>query len=106
MVWILQRIRCRIRIPTPAFVNWRNFAAAPDGLFLWEAFLSGDAYGPDHVAGAATAVRCFAAALPDVVGANAIRSANVHSVVDAALLRTGWSEDLGPLARPCVVIKA
>jgi len=106
VVWILQRIRCRVRTPAPAFVNWREFAAAHGGLFLWEAFISGAAHGTDHVADAETAVRCFAAALPDVDGANAIRSANAHSLIGAALLRTGWSDDLGLLARPCVVIKA
>jgi hypothetical protein len=106
VVWILRQIRSRLHIPTPAFVSWQEFAAAESGLFLWEAFISGGAHGADHAADAETAVRCFAAALPDLDGANAIRSVNVHSLIGAALLRTGWSDDLGLLARPCVVIKA
>jgi len=30
----------------------------------------------------------------------------VHSLLGAALLRTGWSKDLGLLGMPCLVIKA
>ena len=62
--------------------------------------------GESNVADAEIAVRCFAGHLPNIPAANAVWEDSVHSLVGAALLRTGWSTDLGLLEAPCVVIKA
>jgi len=76
------------------------------GLFLWEAFVTADAKGRTHAADAEIAVDCFAGRLPDIPAANAVQETSVHSLIGAALLRTGWSTDLGLLETPCVVIRA
>ena len=59
-----------------------------------------------HAKDAEIAVHRFAVHLPDIAGANAIRETSAHSLIGAALLRTGWSRDLASLKKACVVIKA
>jgi len=74
-------------------------------LFLWEAFVSGDAHSDEHVRDAATAAMEFLAheeALPD---ANAVTAEHPLSLVHAAALWSGWSEDTEGLHTPAVVIK-
>jgi hypothetical protein len=105
-VWILRQLREQVRVEVPVFVDWQAFGAAPHGLFVWEAFVSGAAKAATHAGDAELAVRRFEAALPTIDEANAIRSEEVHSLMGAALLRTGWSADVALLSRPCVVIKA
>jgi len=105
-IWILKELRKKIRIKVQAFVNWSDFCGAGSGLFLWEAFVSGQAKEKDDLADAEKAVRSFTSVFPDIQEANAISEPNVHSLIGAALLRTGWSTDLSLLEVPCVVIKA
>jgi hypothetical protein len=106
VVWILQEIRSRLTSTQPVFVNWSEFAQVNRGLFLWEAFVTQAAKGESHTDDAENAVRAFWGSLPNPEGANAIQETRVHSLLGAALLRTGWSKDLGLLGMPCLVIKA
>jgi hypothetical protein len=106
IVWILKELRKQTSIIVPAFINWSDFYKAGNGLFLWEAFVSGEAKGTDDLADAEKAVRSFIGALPNIQDINAISEPNVHYLIGAALLRTGWSKDLSLLGAPCVVIKA
>lgn len=105
-IWLLQEIRRRV--PTAhAYLRWDEFAAAGAGMFLWEAFVSGAAKGLSHREDAAIGVRAFAAALPSPQEANAVPvKGEIHSLIGAALLRTGWGTDVALLAEPCVVIRA
>jgi len=105
-VWILRDLRRSAPVGVPAFLDWEDFRKAGVGLFLWEAFVTSDAKGRTHAADAEIAVNCFVARLPDIPAANAIHETLVYSLIGAALLRTGWSTDLGLLETPCVVIKA
>lgn len=104
--WILREIRRRIRRNVKPFVDWSAFCEAGRGLFLWEAMVTGSAKGDTHTADAENAVRSFAARMSDLAGANAISETNVHSLIGAALLRTGWSTELSLLQAPCLVIRA
>jgi len=104
-VWILHQVRQKLESPVPAFLDWNEFQSCNHGLFLWEAFVTGQAKGGSHQADADIAVRAFASALPDIPAANAVHADNVHSLIGAALLRTGWSSDLTLLSTSCVVIK-
>lgn len=104
-VWILSKIRDRFPGVVPAFVNWRKFQASPSGLFVWEAFVTGDAKAGTHSSDAAVAIREFQRVSADLEGASAVRSDRVLSLVGAALLRSGWTHDIGVLSEPCVVIK-
>lgn len=106
VVWVLREVRSVLPQPTIAYLDWGEFAAAESGLFLWEAFVSGGSKGDGHVDDARLAVAAFEGALPDPEAANAIRSTTpVHSLVGAALLRTGWSFDPALLSAACLVVK-
>lgn len=106
-IWILKNIRDLIKDKKiPAFLSWPSFDKAGQGIFLWEAFVSGEAHGENHIDDAKRAVQKFLSSLPNIENANAITEViNVHSLIGAALLRTGWSEDLALLKMPCLVIK-
>jgi hypothetical protein len=105
--WVLLRVRQRLRTSVPAFVGWQEFVRAGTGLFLWEAFVAGEAKTGGHVDDARVGAEAMAAALPDPRAANAVECASpTHSLVAAALLRTGWSTDVSLLGRPCLVIRA
>lgn len=103
--WILMRIRARVGPNVPAFLNWKDFCGSSRGLFLWEAFVTGDAKGASHSGDAAVAVHEFRRVAPDIDDANAVRVPVAMSLLGAALLRSGWTEDLQVLEQTCVVIK-
>lgn len=104
-IWLLGAIRALLDAPVPASLTWESFLTARPGLFLWEAFVSQTGERLTHVDAAERAVRHFAAALPNLEDANAVRCHRVHSLIRAALLRTGWTSDVTVLSRPCVVLK-
>lgn len=107
LTWVLRAVLAELEHPVPAFLDWSSFQAAPVGLFLWEAFVTGSAKTVSHVDDARAGAEAFINALPSVSTANAIDcSGEVHSLAGAALLRTGWSEDLALLRKPCTVIRA
>jgi hypothetical protein len=109
VVWILRRIREQLsRSPVSAYLEWPLLARDGKGLFLSEAFVSGAGKGQStsHAGDAEIAVQRFIQALPDLDDANAIKSDEVHSLLGAALLRTGWTTDLAILSKQCIVIKA
>jgi len=106
VLWVLQQLQSRLSSTQPVYVSWPEFAHAGRGLFLWEAFVTSTAKGKSHIDDAEEAVRAFWGSLPNPEAANAIHEMRVHSLLGAALLRSGWSKDLGLLEIPCLVIKA
>ena len=42
-----------------AYFDWTHFTQAEDGIFIWEALVSGDAHSESHVKDAETAVNAF-----------------------------------------------
>lgn len=106
VVWVLQEVRRLAQAGVEAFLDWQAFRASKGGLFVWEAFVTSQVKGKSHTKDAEIAVRRFAAHLPDIAGADAIRENAVHSLIGAALLRTEWSRDLALLKKACAVIKA
>lgn len=105
--WVLQDIRTRMAQAVPAFLSWHKFSTARSGLFLWEAFVSGKAKGDSHIVDAQLGAEAFARILPDPMSCNAVTcSSGVYSLVGAALLRTGWSDDPRLLQEPCLVVRA
>jgi len=104
-VWILSKIKEQLPAVVPAFLDWPKFRASPCGLFVWEAFVTGEAKAASHCSDAAAAVREFLRVSADLEGANAIKPKRVFSLVGAALLRSGWTHDISVLSEPCIVIK-
>ena len=110
VLWILREVRRTLGDVPPSYLRWDQTPEDGPGLFLWEAFVSGDAKaagGEDlHARDAKLAVEAFLHALPDVNRLNAIHEDEVQSLVGAALLRSCWTDDVGILAEPCLVIRA
>ncbi len=103
--WILSEIHSEAQ-NVEAYLDWPRFAAAEHGLFLWEAMVTGADHTDSDEGDAAAAVCAFIKALPDPTACNAVTSPHkVRSLIGAALLWAGWSNDLQLLRTPCVVIK-
>jgi len=105
VAWILSELRRRCP-STKAHLDWSSFADAGSGLFLWEAFVSAGAKAGTHVDDAAIAVGTFRDALPDPSAANAVGAERPLSLLGAALIWSGWTDDLNLLDTPCLVIRA
>ena len=110
VLWILRDLRQRLGRKVSTYVRWDRVPEKGPALFLWEAFVSGRAKtvggGNLHAHDALLAVDAFLQALPGLNRVNAIHEDEVHSLVGAALLRSGWTDDVRILAEPCVVVRA
>jgi hypothetical protein len=106
VVWILDKTRQELHRPCACTLDWHDFSAGGADLYIWEAFVSGASKGALHTDDAEVGARAFLAALPEPAGSNAIVPDAVHSLIGAALLRTGWSTELALLKMPCLVIRA
>lgn len=104
VAWVLAELRCR-RPGPPFHLDWTEFTGAARGLFLWEGFVSGKAKAATHVGDAAVAAEAFRAALPDPTAENAVTADRPLSLIGAALIWTGWSDDPSLLRQPCLVVK-
>lgn len=110
--WILERIRQAVD-DTEVFLDWRTFDGARRGVFIWEAFVtnkarsgSGGMEADPHELDAKMAVDAFIRALPDPTSRDALKpTPRTRSLIGAALLETGWSNDIDLLRTPCMVIK-
>src|SRR5205823_3673155 len=94
------------RPDTRSHLDWKKFTRESRGLFLWEAFVTDRAKAATHVDDAAVAVAAFREALPDPTKANAVTADRPLSLLGAALLWSGATDDLDVLRAPCLVIKA
>ena len=115
--WILREIHRQLTddgiSPPQAFLGWSKFADANTGLFLWEAFVTGDAKAANsdastdvHAADAMIACKEFVARLPNLTSKDLSESSHpVRSLIGAALLWSDWSRDLSLLRDKCLVVK-
>lgn len=109
MAWLLRELRRAIPDLT-AFVDWDHFSQANQGLFLWEAFVSGKAKAitdaNPHCADAMVAVARFNALLPDPRSGDTVTADQPLSLVAAAVTWSCLSSDQPALAARCLVVKA
>ena len=104
--WILREIRKNL-VDARAFLDWNSYRTSKDGLFIWEAFVSGKAKTDSHIGDAKAAVSAFVKALPSLeTSIPEPLGSQTRSLIGAALLWASWSEDLSLLHQPCTVIKA
>lgn len=103
--YILSRLRAKAPNAT-AHLDWQNPPSSKGDLLLFEAFVSGPSKGVDHSDDARIATNCFMAACDRLDASNAVSEPDCLGLLGAALLRTGWSNDLGVLASKVLVIKA
>jgi hypothetical protein len=78
----------------------------PGQIQYWEAFVTASAKGKDHSDDALIALREFSRRAQSGPLISDIDEQEVLSLLGAALLRTGWTEDINVLAEPCLVVRA
>ena len=74
-------------------------------LFCWEAFVSGDAHGNDHIRDAATAIMFFIDNEIQLEAVNAVTTQQSFSLIQAVALWAGWSTEIDRLHGSALVIK-
>lgn len=124
VAWILARIKKKSAGEgTPVFFDWPSFRDAQRGVFLWEAFVSGDGgkgvkQAGSHVADAKAAIRELERRMDssdagdptpgrcvDCKEPNCKDKVEVRSLIGAALLWAGWSSNVALLRQRCIVIR-
>jgi hypothetical protein len=103
--WVLDAIRQQTGV-SDLWFDWSAFSAVGRGLFLWEAFVSGAAKGTTHVDDASIAVAAFVAALPDPREGSSITAERPMSLIGAAAVWSGWSDDEELLRAAPLVVRA
>lgn len=105
--WILRAVKQRAK-QFSTHLDWNSFASQPTGLFLWEAFVSAKAKAQDqtHHGDAAIAVDRFMELLPNPGTADELDAETPLSLIAAAALWSGCSEEPGVLKQKCLVVKA
>lgn len=90
----------------PAFLTPSVFRDAPEGLLLWEAFVTGKRT-TTHEEDASAAALEFKRRWPEIDKADALPcvGTEVISLGGLALLRTGWSKDVRLLWEKPIVIR-
>lgn len=105
-VWILSKVKELAQIEIKVTLEWNNFINNSLNLFIWEAFVSKTSKSTSHHGDAEVAIKTFISKYPNIVQANAVIAENPFNLVAAALLRSGISDDIKLLNKPCIVIKA
>lgn len=89
-----------------ASTDWAEPPTAAGDALFFEAFVTGAAKGLDHAHDALIAAEAAKGLFGQVQPyRSAIDETEVFSLLGAALLRTGWSSDLGVLSTPCLVVR-
>jgi len=88
--------------------DWYSKLSEPGETQFFEAFVTnqGSRSEPRHVDDARLAVAAFQRGMcrPEEFNSS-IDEPNCFNLLGAMLLRTGWTDDLGVLSRPCLVVK-
>ncbi len=111
LAYLLRTVRQRAAPAVRARLDWTTWTRGdPDEVLLWEAFVSGPGHtrDGDHRRDAATAALCFWEMCRSGSLSTAVRAGGPDttlSLVGAASLWAGWTEDLGVLRQPVLVVK-
>ena len=104
--WTLREINRRVE-DVIATCDWADLRARRARLFLWEAFVTGDAKKSSHAGDAEVAVDAFSSSLPDIAAASAVTADKPFSLVVAAGRYAGMRFlESAPLRSQCVVVRA
>lgn len=102
--WILRELHREMKGDLQPYLDWTEFAGAGSGLFLWEAFVTGNAKSDSHTGDALLAAKEFQRRSNKSMRSD-VTARNPMSLIGAALLWSGLSKDLDFLQAPAVVIK-
>ena len=106
--YVLSKLRA-LAPGAPATVNWRSPPPGRADLLLFEAFVTNQRKTADtrHVEDAYLAIEAFRQGMrtPEAF-ASAVVEARCLSLLGAAMLRTGWTNDPAVVAERCLVVRA
>ncbi|MCP4231655.1 MAG: hypothetical protein GY771_16110 [bacterium] len=103
--WILKTVKGRLNVDVPPFLSLSDFVEARKGLLLWEAFVSSTMTTGSHSGDAIVGVLGFYRVLARREDFPETDGQPVYSLIGAALLRTGWTDDISVLEKPCLVVR-
>ncbi len=120
LCWVLRDVRRQVREIIRPTLCYEEFDSGEANFFLWEAFVSGTAKKESHLADARAALEAYQRrcgqpdSMPDSLEApsgeapsgGAPSSHRTCSLMGAALLWAGLTDDPAILHRPCCVVKA
>lgn len=96
-------------VPTgEATLDWRRYLQEPDGLLLFEAFVTNQRKSADtrHVEDARLAAsHLLQCASAGVAVTSAVHEPTCFSVLGAMMLRTGWSANPNVVGEECLVVR-
>lgn len=104
--WIFEKLKTSTKIEVQPIFDWSEFSGGAGNLFVWEAFVSRKAKETSHIDDATAAARAFWSSIPNVEESTMVTAERPFSLVGAALLRAGLSNDVRLLKQTCVVISA
>jgi hypothetical protein len=107
--WIIRELSDFASKVTPTLdcARWQS-ESEEQLLFLWEAFVSGEAHAAgsgQHVADARNAALSLIEGHNVHVPQRTHNAANVLSLAGSALLWSGWSHDISMLKQPTIIVK-
>jgi hypothetical protein len=107
--WIFREIKNLLpNHDLTAYFDWNDFTQAKDGIFIWEALVSGTAHSESHVKDAETAVNAFSRHLDN----GYFNEKNNHpehetiSLAQIGLELSHWKISNSTFRKPATVIKA
>lgn len=106
IAWVLRETK-HLAPNATASTRWADFRGGACPLFVWEAFVSGSekAYPPSHGGDAALAIAAFRQVSSRDDNPTRVHCSKAFSLVGAAVVWSGLSNDLTLLAEPCVVLR-
>jgi hypothetical protein len=103
--WVFERL-AHAGIPIYPTLSWETFSEGQANLLIWEAFVSNKRQVSSQVQDATLAARTFWSRAQEPTLGTDVTAENAYSLVGAALLWAGLSQDLDLLRQPTMVIKS
>jgi len=105
-LWILEYVFNKLETKINPTYSFEDILNEKSNLLLWEAFVTGESKGDSHYDDAIIAVKEFNSRISIGKLTTDVFVDNPYSLIGAALLRSGITNDLSFLSRQCVVVKA
>lgn len=105
--YVLRKLKM-MRPAATAHLDWRTLPPLADRLLLWEAFVTNQkkAHDERHVEDAKLALTAFLAGMNDPSAfESSVIEPDCLSLLGAALIKAGWTNDLEVLTTPCLVVR-
>ncbi len=106
VLWVFSELKQKSQDPIVVTFGINDLLEDDGNLLVWEAFVSSKSKGKSHYEDSIIAVTKFFEKLNLGTLQTDVTVENPYSLVGAALLRSGISNDTGVLRKQCIVVKA